>query len=85
MKLTTHLHLVPRSKYVWLYTSILPYVFMAWCLVKDRETLPLPLMWKEAVEAYFWYYPNISQQTLKETLGQDSRDADNESVRHWLL
>jgi hypothetical protein len=42
-------------------------------------------MWKEAVEAYFWYYPNISQQTLKETLGQDSRDADNESVRHWLL
>jgi len=34
MKLTTHLHLVPRSKNEWSYTSTPQYVFMAWCLVK---------------------------------------------------
>jgi hypothetical protein len=36
VKLTTHLHLVPRSKNAWSYTSTLQYVFMAWCLVKHR-------------------------------------------------
>jgi hypothetical protein len=34
VKLTTHLHLVPRSKNEWSYTSTPPYAFMAWCLVK---------------------------------------------------
>jgi len=33
VKLTTHLHLVPRSKNAWSYTSTPQYVFMAWCLV----------------------------------------------------
>jgi hypothetical protein len=37
VKLTTHLHLVPRSKNVWSYTSIPQHVFMAWCLVKYRD------------------------------------------------
>jgi hypothetical protein len=37
MKLTTHLHLVPRSKNERSYTSTLPYVFIAWCLVKHRD------------------------------------------------
>jgi hypothetical protein len=30
-------HLVPKSKNAWSYTSALPYVFMAWCLVKHRD------------------------------------------------
>jgi len=33
VKLTTHLQL----KNAWSYTSALPYVFMAWCLVKQRD------------------------------------------------
>jgi hypothetical protein len=37
VKLTTHLHLMPRSKNAWSYTSTPQYVFMAWCLVKHRE------------------------------------------------
>jgi predicted membrane channel-forming protein YqfA (hemolysin III family) len=37
MKLATHLHLVPRSKSEWSYTSIPQYVFMAWCSVKHRD------------------------------------------------
>jgi hypothetical protein len=36
---TTHLHLVPRSKNVWSYTSTTQYAFMAWCLVKHRDNL----------------------------------------------
>jgi hypothetical protein len=34
VKLTTHLHLVPRSKNEWNYTSAPQYAFMVWCLVK---------------------------------------------------
>jgi hypothetical protein len=37
LKLTTHLHLVQRSKNAWSYTSAPQYAFMAWCLVKDRH------------------------------------------------
>jgi hypothetical protein len=37
VKLTTHLHLVPRSKNAWRYTSTPQYVFMAWCLVKHKD------------------------------------------------
>jgi hypothetical protein len=31
VRLTTHLHLVPRSKNEWSYTSTTQYGFMAWC------------------------------------------------------
>jgi hypothetical protein len=41
VKLTTHLHLLPRSKNAWRYTSTPQYAFMAWCLVKHMDfTLP---------------------------------------------
>jgi hypothetical protein len=43
VRLTTHLHLVPRSR---LSGAILPlpeYVFAAWCLLKHRDNLTLPL------------------------------------------
>jgi hypothetical protein len=43
VKLTTHLHLVIRSKSEWGSTFIPQYTFMAWCSVKG--TLPLP-SWK---------------------------------------
>jgi hypothetical protein len=45
VKLTTHLHLVLRSKYEWSCKSILQYAFMAWCSVKAQGQLylyPLP-------------------------------------------
>jgi hypothetical protein len=34
--MTTHLHLVPRSKNEWTYTSTPQYAFMAWCSVKTQ-------------------------------------------------
>jgi hypothetical protein len=34
VKLTTHLHLVPRSNNEWSYTSNPQYAFVAWCSVK---------------------------------------------------
>jgi len=37
VKPTTVLHLVPRSKNAWSYTSTPQYVFMAWFLVKHRD------------------------------------------------
>jgi hypothetical protein len=37
VKLTTHLHLVPRSKNAWSYALTPQYAFMAWCLVKHRD------------------------------------------------
>jgi hypothetical protein len=44
MKLTTHLHLVPGSKNAWSYTSIPQYIFMAWCLVKQRDSFTCNLI-----------------------------------------
>jgi hypothetical protein len=41
MKLTTHLHLVLRSKNEWSYTSTPQYAFMAWCSVKGKGQLYL--------------------------------------------
>jgi hypothetical protein len=36
VNLTTHLHLAPRLKNEWSYTSIPQYAFMAWCSVKAQ-------------------------------------------------
>jgi hypothetical protein len=41
VKLTTHLHLVPRSKNEWIYTSTPQYAFMAWCSVEAQGHLYL--------------------------------------------
>jgi hypothetical protein len=37
MKLTTHLHLVPKSRMHGAIPPLPQYVFMAWCLVKHRD------------------------------------------------
>jgi hypothetical protein len=37
VKLTTHLHLLPKSKNEWSYTSIPQYTFMAWFSVKRNK------------------------------------------------
>jgi hypothetical protein len=57
VKITIHLHLVPRSKNAWSYISTPHYVFMAWYSVKrkhrDNFTLTVRLIegirgsWKE--------------------------------------
>jgi hypothetical protein len=39
VNLTTHLHLVPRSKNEWSYTSTPQYTFMAWCSVEAQGQL----------------------------------------------
>jgi hypothetical protein len=49
VKLATGLHLVPRSKNAWIYTSTPQYVFMACCLVKHRDNFTLPLYVKTQV------------------------------------
>jgi len=43
VKLTTHFHLMPRSKNAWSYTSTSQYAFMAWCLVKHRDKFAFTL------------------------------------------
>jgi hypothetical protein len=44
MKLTIHLHLVPRSKNEWSYASTPQYASMAWCSVEARGQLYLYLI-----------------------------------------
>jgi hypothetical protein len=39
-----HLHLVPRSKNEWSYTSTPEYAFMAWCSIKSQGQLYLYLL-----------------------------------------
>jgi len=60
VNLTSHLHLVPRSR---MRGAILPlpqYVFMAWCLVKSTgTTLPLP---------FFFSYLEFSAKVLSEAV-----------------
>jgi hypothetical protein len=43
VKLTTHLHLVPKSKNEWSYTSALQYASVTWCSVKAQGQLYLYL------------------------------------------
>jgi hypothetical protein len=46
-KLTTHLHLVPKSKNAWSYTSTPQYAFMAWCLVKNKDNFTFTLAYTQ--------------------------------------
>jgi hypothetical protein len=41
VKLTTHLHLVPRLSICGAIPPLLQYVFMAWCLVKQRDRMKI--------------------------------------------
>jgi hypothetical protein len=51
VKLTTHLHLVARSKNERSYTSTPQYAFMEWCSVKAQGQLYLlPLIHKNNME-----------------------------------
>jgi hypothetical protein len=43
VKLTIHLHLVPRSRMRGAIPPLPQYVFMAWCLVKHRDNFTFPL------------------------------------------
>jgi hypothetical protein len=43
VKLTTHLHLVLRSKNACSYTCTPQYAFMSWCLVKHRDNFTFTL------------------------------------------
>jgi hypothetical protein len=54
VKLTTRLHLVPRLKNTWRYTSTPPYVFMAWCL--GTRTLPSPSALRTKIKSFPLYF-----------------------------
>jgi hypothetical protein len=43
MKLTTHLYFVPKSRIRGAIPPLSQYVFMAWCLVKQRDNFTLTL------------------------------------------
>jgi hypothetical protein len=43
VELTTHLHLVPRSRIRGAIPPLPQYVFMAWCLVKHRDNFTFTL------------------------------------------
>jgi len=51
VKLTTHLHLLPKSKNAWSYTSIPQYVLIAWCLVKHRDNFNFYLLPRSCIGA----------------------------------
>jgi hypothetical protein len=44
VKLTTHLHLVPRSRMRGVIPPLPQYVFMAWCLVKHKNKFTFCLL-----------------------------------------
>jgi hypothetical protein len=51
VKLTTRLHLVPRSTIAWNCTSTPQYAFMPWCSVKNSTGTSLPLSY-----LYLWSF-----------------------------
>jgi len=65
VKLTTHLHLVPRSRNVWIYASTHPHVFMAWCLVEC-----VFLAW------YLFKHKDLIQRFIYEQLSTNSGSND---------
>jgi hypothetical protein len=46
VKLTTHLHLVPKSENAWSYTLTPQYALMGWCLIKAQRQLYLYLTFR---------------------------------------
>jgi hypothetical protein len=59
MKLTTHLHLVPRLKNEWSYTSTPQYAFMGWCSVKEQGRLHLTSYYLSSVWFFFFFLLSI--------------------------
>jgi hypothetical protein len=59
MKLTNHLHLVPRSKMRGAIPPLSQYTFMAWCLVKNRDNFALYL--------YLYFYDIIPCVEFRES------------------
>jgi hypothetical protein len=61
VKLTTHLHLVPRSQMSGAIPLLPQYIFMAWCLVKHREnfTFIFHLSWAQGKLYLYLSFKNI--------------------------
>jgi hypothetical protein len=92
VKLTTHLHLVPRSKNEWSYTSTPQYTFMAWCSVKHRDNFTFTFTFTfRLIEVVFFCYGTSTQcirskpQSRHSTSFQPSLVSfnDNSVVYRW--
>jgi hypothetical protein len=78
VKLTTHLHLVSRSKNAWSYTSTPQYAFMAWCLVKHRDNFAFTVLdfWVPYKAGNFlttWAIISFSGRTLLHGFSKQTR------------
>ena len=55
-----------KAKNTWCHTSILPYIFMAWCLIKNRHkftlTYNLYVLWHVVIE--LWYGKKVNNVHL---------------------
>jgi hypothetical protein len=75
VKLTTHLHLVPRSNDEWSYTSTPQYASMVWCSVKK----------KHRVNFTFTFNFKINKVEDSETLAFVSLFNDDSSTANYNL
>jgi hypothetical protein len=76
MKLTTHLHLVLRSKIDWSYTSTPQYAFMAWCLVTHRNNFTFTFAHKRLISCMYLLICCLSSNSI-----EDIKITDNDSVK----
>jgi hypothetical protein len=74
MKLTTHLHLMPRSKDEWSYTSTPQYAFMAWCSVKAQGQLYL----------YLYLWMDIDTLGIEKRDISVATDAVTKGITQWV-
>jgi hypothetical protein len=79
MKLTTHLHLVPRPKNEWRYISIPQYVFMAWCLVKYRNNFTFTFF----IEKWLKSDAGSIKRLISQFNSQDDLKYRESFTKHW--
>jgi hypothetical protein len=67
MKLTIHLHLVPRSRICGAISTLSQYIFMVWCLVAQGQLYLLPL--PNIINAmYTQYLTKVSVLSIQNTV-----------------
>jgi hypothetical protein len=57
MKLTPHLHLVPRSKNEWSCTFTPQYIFMVWWIIKHKDNFTYRYLYHS--KCHWWHYRGV--------------------------